>query len=181
MKRVLAAMLIIGLLISLCPVHVSALSCAELPTMGSGISKYDGVIIARVDKVAEQRDSNLITLTVERSFKGITQEKLKITENKTWGSLWGPSEVGSTYLFFLNQGEAATWENPLCSPTKLVSEVTSEELDLLSTTEIELVHQEPVVNANLERGATTLAIMFTTLGLVVIGTGIFLWIKNTKS
>ncbi len=175
-------MLTIGLLITLYPVHVSALSCAELPTIERAISKYDGVIIARVDKVAEQRDRNLITLTVERSFKGITEEKLKIAENKTWGSLWGPSKVGSEYLFFLNQGEKdRAWENPLCSPTKLVSEVTSEEFDLLRTTELKLVHQEPIVNADLERGVTTLAIIFTALGLVVIGTGIFIWIRNTKS
>lgn len=173
------AMFIIGLLISKYPVNVSALSCAELPTVEGAISKYDGVVVARVDKVVEQRDNNLITLTIERSFKGITQEKLKIEENKTWGSLSGPSEVGSEYLFFLNQRDAATWENPLCSPTKLFFEVTSEELDLLSTTEIELTHQEPILNLDPERGGK-MAIIFTALGLVVIGFGIYILIRKTK-
>jgi len=113
-----------------------ALSCAQLPSMAAAYESYDGIILAHVESVARKKDSNLVRLTVKKSFKGVESANLAVGEDITWGSLWGPSEPGEDYVFFLRQKDGQ-WENPLCAPTKKASEA-SEELEFLKDKEIQL-------------------------------------------
>ncbi|MNN09737.1 hypothetical protein D3C76_100540 [compost metagenome] len=183
MKKIAFVMFIFMLVIPLRPASVAALSCAELPTVEDGINKYDGVVVAEVIKVDEKKKGNLITLAIESSFKGITEKKLTIEEDKVWGSLNGPSAVGSKYLFFLNQrDDDAGWENPLCSPSKPVAGVTAEELEFLSARELELTPQEATVKTK-SLGKIPVAYTIaglTAAGLIVSGICIYLLVQKNK-
>ncbi|MFX3633408.1 MAG: hypothetical protein ACE3L7_31115 [Candidatus Pristimantibacillus sp.] len=137
MKKVIAASLTLLFLFSfLYPKASFALSCAELPAVEDAYERYDGVIIGQVEEVKRNDNSNVVKLNVLQSFKGIEDDHLSVEENITWGSLWGPSIKEEKYLFFLKKNDTE-WENPLCSPTKLLSDA-SEELDFLQDKEIQL-------------------------------------------
>jgi hypothetical protein len=107
-----------------------------MPEVERAYEKYDGVLIGQVVDVSANKESNQIELKVIKSFKGIKEETLTLQENMFWGSLWGPSEVGQKYLYFLRQTKSG-WENPLCSPTKKVIDTTVE-LTYLQDKEIQL-------------------------------------------
>lgn len=86
--------------------------------------------------MTDKKDSNIVRVQVLQSFKGVTDANISISENSTWGSSWGPSDAGQTYLFFLMKSGSG-WENPLCSPT-LKQGNAAEELAFLKDKEIAL-------------------------------------------
>lgn len=124
-KATLLIMLSIFLVLFISPTTTNALSCAEIPTGEQGYAEYDGVIIGHVEDVVREKDNNVIKLKVIKSFKKIDAEQISVKEDMTWGSLWGPSEVGKEYLYYLKLGIMG-WENPLCSPTMNVADAAGE-------------------------------------------------------
>ncbi|AIQ48517.1 hypothetical protein R70723_23310 [Paenibacillus sp. FSL R7-0273] len=147
----------------------NALSCAELPTVEKAYEYYDGIVIGQVDKVSRSNDdsSNEIHIRVKRSFKTITERSLILKENITWGALNGPSETGKDYLFYLKQTDGE-WENPLCSPSALISS-DSAGPEYLQNKELTLLPapQPPADNSPLAEKTPIDA--WTIGGLVVIG------------
>ncbi|WP_372660701.1 hypothetical protein [Cohnella sp.] len=133
MKVVLLAALLFLLLI---PQDVMALSCAELSSIEEAYEKYDAVVIGKVEDVTRNKENNQIKLKVIKSFKSIDDTSILVGENITWGSLWGPSETGQEYLFFLRHKDNG-WENPLCSPTMKIADA-SDQLKYLRDKEIPL-------------------------------------------
>jgi hypothetical protein len=120
------------------PTPAVALSCARIPPVETAFENYEGVVVGQVDAAIRQDELDVVrlTVTVSQSFKGIKESKITITENATWGSLYGQSMVEEAYLFFLMENEGE-WENPLCAPTKQVS-AASEELEYLKNKELPL-------------------------------------------
>lgn len=133
-------MLIAFVMISIIQIHpkeVYALSCAQpSSSVLEEYEKYDAVVVGHVDEVIRHDDHNEVRLTISTSFKGIAANKVAVSEDITWGSMWGPSQVGEQYLFFLRLVDG-NWENPLCSPTKKIVG-DSAELDPLRGKEIPL-------------------------------------------
>lgn len=182
----------------LLPSNVMALSCVEPPSIEEAYEKYDGVIMGQVEDVTWNKQSNQIKLKVIKSYKGIDENSLLIEENITWGSLWGPSEVGKEYLYFLRQTESG-WENPLCSPTKKVAD-TSDELRYLKDKEITLKtvpdtteppsdnmkHIEPIVSDEVNKDDPspstnwTVIILIGAALLIVLGIVIFRLVRRGK-
>lgn len=164
------------------PQNVAALSCAELPFIEDAYEKYDGVIIGKVKEVVRRNDSNQVKLSVLKSYKAISQTSLTVKEDPTWGAVWGPSEVGQEYLFFLRQN-AGGWENPLCAPTKKIEDA-AEELKFLQDKEISLVSvAEPMgSDGNRDSHASSIIwiiVIFVCL-LVVMGYSLFRMVKRGK-
>ncbi|WP_159887355.1 hypothetical protein [Paenibacillus puerhi] len=114
-----------------------ALSCVEAPSIAKAYKSYEGLVVGHVVNVEQTKEYNQVHIQVKRSFKGVETDTLTVEENITWGSLWGPSEKGEDYLFFLNQKEGQ-WENPLCAPTKKIAEASGE-LKFLKNKEIPLI------------------------------------------
>ncbi len=124
-KFVLTLLVVLGTIVLSAPNGAQALSCAEMPTAEEAYERYDGIVLAKVERIERERsggsaehtgEHHRVALTVERSFKGVEEPSIAVRENITWGALNGPSEIGETYLFFLKQmGEG--WEHPLCAPT----------------------------------------------------------------
>ncbi|MFD0589110.1 hypothetical protein ACFQZE_14000 [Paenibacillus sp. GCM10027627] len=103
----------------------AALSCVEPGTIEESYAKYEGVVLAKVTKATISNQNNIMEVKVISSYKGVTEERLTVTENASWGNLNGPGEAGSEYLFFLkSMGEV--WENPLCSPSVEKNNATAE-------------------------------------------------------
>lgn len=146
-----------------------ALSCAELPTVEQAYDHYDGIVIGHVDKVSRSNDdSNEIHITVKRSFKAITERSLILKENITWGALNGPSETGKDYLFYLKKTDGE-WENPLCSPSTVISS-NSAGPEYLQNKEITLLPApQPPTDDNSSLADNTPIDAWTIGGLVVIG------------
>ncbi|MFF2483102.1 hypothetical protein [Paenibacillus sp. NPDC058071] len=109
-----ALLLIAGL--GATPTKAFALSCAVQDDIGKSYEAYDGIILGRVEEVTQKNDHNEVRATVKENYKGVAGEQVTFDEDATWGSLWGPSESGEEYLFFLKEKDGK-WENPLCSPT----------------------------------------------------------------
>ncbi|SDC91930.1 hypothetical protein SAMN02799630_01721 [Paenibacillus sp. UNCCL117] len=183
MKRQWLFLLLIAAL--LIPASKSwALSCAQLPSVAAAYESYDGVILAHVENVALKKDSNQVRLTVNKSFKGVDSATLIVGEDITWGSLWGPSEPGEDYVFFLRQKDGQ-WENPLCAPTKKASEA-SEELEFLKDKELPLPVKAPVeekplmqlIDGEAPRSVwSRAAVVLIAAGL---GVGIMLYLRKRK-
>lgn len=128
MKKILLVAFLLLMLNQLQPTaEVHALSCVERPTMEKAYEQYDGIIVGQVDQVITKETNNQtyneIQVTVLHSFKGVEIDSLTFSENITWGSLNGPSQVGTYHLFFLNEQDG-TWENPLCSPSEPLDDPT---------------------------------------------------------
>lgn len=152
MRKMNILMLAFALIImgQLQPSTVQALSCAEIPAIEEAYKKYDGVVVGYVHGLDEKRNYNEIKVTVDKSFKGIQEKDITFHENKTWGNLNGPSEVGEQYLFFLTIKDG-NWENPLCSPSmKMVD--ASEELAFLKDKEIQLSTNDSSNETTVEKG-----------------------------
>ncbi|GBF75107.1 hypothetical protein PA598K_03491 [Paenibacillus sp. 598K] len=117
-----AALLLLGVLSP----RADALSCVSVPNVEEAYTKYDRIVVAKVEsvrRVSPFSGENKVKLAVERSFKGKVESQLTIREDFTWGALNGPSEKGETYLFFLNQKDGQ-WHNPLCAPSKPIAEAS---------------------------------------------------------
>jgi len=184
MKRIGLILFILLLLNPLYTRQTSALSCAELPSIPEAYRRYDGVVIGRVESIQRKRENNQIKLTITRSFKGITEEKLVIFEDKTWGAISGPSVLHEEYLFFLTYKEGKGWENPLCLPTKKTADITGEESTFLDARELKLVDHG-------DRGAVAGSPFHTNRNYVLWGSvfavvilgisGYYLWINRRRS
>ena len=100
-----------------------ALDCAPNNDITAAYEDYDGIVVAKVEgtkfSFVPTTDTK-VQLTVERSFKGIQQEKLEMWEDGNWGYIGIPETEGKRYLIFLNK-TAGGWEHPLCSPTREAS------------------------------------------------------------
>ncbi|MBY0011872.1 hypothetical protein [Paenibacillus typhae] len=147
-----------------------ALSCVQLPTVEQAYDRYDGIVIGHVDKVSPSDDcsSNELHITVKRSFKTITEHSLILKENITWGALNGPSETGKDYLFYLKQTDGQ-WENPLCSPSAIISSNAAGP-EYLQDKEITLLPApQPPADDNSSLADNTPIDAWTIGGLVVIG------------
>lgn len=147
-----------------------ALSCAQLPTVEQAYDHYDGIVIGHVDKMSPSDDgtSNELHITVKRSFKTITERSLILKENITWGALNGPSETGKDYLFYLKQTDGQ-WENPLCSPSAVISSNAAGP-EYLQDKEITLLPApQPPADDNSSLADNTPIDAWTIGGLVVIG------------
>ncbi|MOA05000.1 hypothetical protein D3C78_1245790 [compost metagenome] len=134
MRKMLMLAFMLLIMNQMNPTEAHALSCAEMPSVQEAYDQYDGIVVGRVDKVIFKQESNEVRLAISKSYKGIDQQSLSVEENPTWGALWGPSEVGEEYLFFLQQTDGG-WENPLCSPSMKTASA-SKELGFLKDKEI---------------------------------------------
>ncbi len=124
-----ALLIAAGLLAVLFPQHpryAAALSCVPPKPIDVLYDSSDGIVLAKVEKMARAPENiTNVQIRVLQSYKGVTETNLSVIENSDWGSFWGPSEKGQTYLFFLQKTEAG-WENPLCSPTRKEAEAAKE-------------------------------------------------------
>jgi MYXO-CTERM domain-containing protein len=118
---------LLAILSSQPPRYAAALSCVPPKPIDVLYERSDGIVLAKVEKVtgAVNNDSRNVQVRVLQSYKGVTDSSLTLLENSSWGSYWGSSEKGQTYLFFLRKGDAG-WENPLCSPTRREAEAVKE-------------------------------------------------------
>ncbi|NWL89227.1 MULTISPECIES: hypothetical protein [unclassified Paenibacillus] len=183
MKRIGLILFILLLLNPLYARQTSALSCAELPSISEAYQRYDGVVTGRVESIRERRENNQIGLTITRSFKGITDQKLVIFEDKTWGAVSGPSILHGEYLFFLSYKEGTGWENPLCSPSKMAVNITSEESAFLDARELKLADEDRgAVAGSLFHTKGSYVLWGSVFTVVIVGiSGYYLWINRRRS
>ncbi len=107
------------------PRNAFALLCAPPNPIDVLYERSDGIVLAKVEKVARAEDNTIVQVRVLKSYKGVTDNHFSFGESSVYGSYWGSSEKGQTYLFFLRKGDAG-WENPLCSPTRREAEAVKE-------------------------------------------------------
>lgn len=124
-RTLFMAAALLAILYARLPQYAAALSCAQPLPIDKLYENSDGIILGEVQKVTRNNDSNTVRVKVHKSYKGVTDASLSLNENVTWGSLWGPSEEGQEYLFFLKKS-GSEWENPLCSPTRKQADATKE-------------------------------------------------------
>lgn len=120
------------------PGSADALDCAVEYDIEKNVESYDGIVLARVDRVSSSlypTTDKKLRLTVERSFKSVQQEKLQVWEDQMWGS----SVEGERYLFFLRK-TAGGWENQLCSATRIASRA-DEDLAYLADYELPITEK----------------------------------------
>ncbi|MBH5320412.1 hypothetical protein I6N90_21700 [Paenibacillus sp. GSMTC-2017] len=172
--------LVCVMLIGICfyPKSTSALSCASPGTIEELYTQYDGIVEAQVIDVIHKAQENKVKLKVLRSFKAIEESNLTIYENSTWGATNGPSEKGKTYLFFLNNIEK-WWQNPLCSPSKEVSQA-SEELKFLTSKEIPIKVKDASDNSIYKKTSniSTSTWVFISTIVILLGITLFIWLRK---
>ena len=110
MKKIMITMFLIY--VFLIPKQSYALSCAEPSPPDVAYNEYDAVIIGTVQKIKENNGIKMLTIKVDKSFKGVDKKIITVEEDFTWGE----SEFNSDYLYFLNK-DGDNWVHPLCSPT----------------------------------------------------------------
>jgi hypothetical protein len=94
------------------PKQSFALTCAEPSPPDVAYNEYDAVIIGTVQKIKENNGKKILTIKVDKSFKGVDKKIITVEEDITWGE----SQFNFDYLYFLNK-EGENWVHPLCSPT----------------------------------------------------------------
>lgn len=152
------------------PSQAQALSCAALPAPQEAYRHYDAVIVGSVKQVdSDGNNVNRVHITVTRSYKGVL-------ENATWGSVWGPSVVGETYLFYL-MNTADGWENPLCAPSHRIADA-QDDLAYLKNKEL------PISDAgwsasDSSRGWVSYATIGSVVLIVLVAAGIG-WTRSRK-
>ncbi|ATP40082.1 hypothetical protein CSE16_08480 [Solibacillus sp. R5-41] len=119
MKKIMIAMLLISLFIM--PKQSLALKCVEPSPPNIAYDEYDAVIIGEVEKIKKKIGGKVLTIKVQKSFKGVDKNIIKVKEDRTWGK----SQLNSEYLYFLNK-EGENWVNPLCSPTTNDTKIADE-------------------------------------------------------
>ncbi|OXM17367.1 hypothetical protein [Paenibacillus herberti] len=175
MKKITSLIVALLLLILFYSPQAQALSCAQLLSVEEAYAKYDGVIVGKVDKVVPNGVHNIVKSTVTTSFKGVSANKVSIGEDGFWGNLNGPSKVGKQYLFFLTE-KNGKWENPLCSPSKLVGEAT-EELAFLQGKEIPL----PSIPDENESKASQASIwIISAIAALVLGILAYVYLRTRR-
>ena len=124
-KKLFAVLLILTLFMPYTIKTADALSCV-IPDVEESMAYSDGVVIAKVLKVKETFSARLITVEVEKSYKGVEQSTLTFSEDLMWGS----SALSSSYLLFLNR-DKDKWSLPLCSGLLLSFAKENQLLDAL--------------------------------------------------
>lgn len=94
------------------PGQTFALSCAEPSPIPVAYDEYDAVLIGSVEEINQQNGVVKLIINVEKSFKGVQDRVITVSEDATWGE----SQKNAAYLFFLTK-ENEKWKHPLCSPT----------------------------------------------------------------
>lgn len=110
MKKIMSVILLIS--VFLMPSQVFALSCPEPLAPDLAYEEYDAVIIGSVAKIETNAEEKILTIKVQKSFKGVDKTVITVKEDSTWGE----SQNGFKYLYYLNE-DGANWDHPLCSPT----------------------------------------------------------------
>ncbi|MFD2118060.1 hypothetical protein ACFSTH_01560 [Paenibacillus yanchengensis] len=147
--------------------QVSALSCAEFTKIEEAYDRYEAIIVGTVKKVDRKKTYNSVTIDIERSFKSLTERQIQVREDIKWGSVKiGPSQVGESYLYFLND-QGGYWENSVCSHSQKLADVSSSELQYLDEKEIPLFSL-PNEEFQLEVSSTGETITWTVATIMVI-------------
>lgn len=107
-----ALMTITLFLFFLMPTQSLALSCAEPSSPDRAYREYDAVIIGTVEKIKDRNSVKILTIRVNKSFKGVDEKMITVKED----IMWGESQLDANYLYYLN-AEGGKWIHPLCSPT----------------------------------------------------------------
>lgn len=125
MKKLIITVCLLS--VFLIPKQSHALSCIEPPPANIAFERYDAVIIGTVQDIERKNNSLLLTLEVEKSYKGVEDKIIKVYEDVFWGT----SVEGTKYLFYLNK-EEGKWIHPLCSPTttKVENEFFTNKIEL---------------------------------------------------
>lgn len=110
MKKLIIAMLLVS--VFLLPKESLALSCAEPSPPDVAYDEYDAVVVGTVEDIEYANEEKIITIEVDKSFKGVTEKSIQVKEDITWGE----SQLNLDYVYFLNK-EGNDWIHPLCSPT----------------------------------------------------------------
>ena len=121
MKKIMIALFIISLLVM--PKQGFALSCVEPSPPDIAFNEYDAVIIGTVEKIKENKNEKLLTIAVDKSFKGVDKNIITVEEDITWGT----SQLNADYLYYLDK-EGKNWVHPLCSPTTDNTDIAEESL-----------------------------------------------------
>ncbi|MGE7023022.1 hypothetical protein [Solibacillus cecembensis] len=119
MKKIMIAMFLISFFIM--PKQSFALSCVEPSPPNIAYEEYDAVIIGTVEKIKEKSEEKILTIKVQKSYKGVDKKIITVKEN----IMWGESQLNTDYLYFLNK-EGENWVHPLCSPTTNNTEIADE-------------------------------------------------------
>ncbi|MEG0471868.1 MAG: hypothetical protein RR588_06000 [Solibacillus sp.] len=110
MKKIIMTIFLISLFIL--PKQSFALKCAEPSPPNIAYEQYDAVIVGTVEKIKEKSGEKILTIKVQKSYKGVDKTNITVIEDITWGE----SQLNSDYLYYLNK-EGGEWVHPLCSPT----------------------------------------------------------------
>lgn len=145
-----------------------ALSCAEPQPLNIAYDEYDAVLVGQVADINKKSDKKILTVEVEKSYKGVGNKTITVYEDITWGE----SQKNATYLFFFNQ-EGGKWIHPLCSPTTHNTELADE----FYADKKELVLQE--VESSVFDSTNTILIVLVSLLLAVIVLAA-VWISLSK-
>ena len=166
MKKIMILVFISSLF--LIPGRSYALSCVEPPPPDVAFDKYDAVLIGSVEKIESGKTVKILTIEVEKSFKGVDEKTITISEDLTWGE----SQENATYLFFLNR-EGKKWVHPLCSPTTHNTNIAEE-----TFADKEEVTLQAVESTGSESTDTALKVLIAVL-LVIAASGVL--IKSIKA
>jgi hypothetical protein len=110
LKKIWMAIFLFSII--LMPNKSFALSCVEPPPPDIAFDEYDAVIIGLMQDIKVNRTNKILTVKVEKSYKGVNEKIITVEEDLDWGE----SQLDFDYLYFLNK-EGTNWVHPLCSPT----------------------------------------------------------------
>lgn len=163
-KLILALSVIVMILLPVFAPQTVALSCAEPDLPHIEYEKYDGVIIGKIVKIEEQERENLKLLTVEvdKSYKGIQSNTVTIQEML----MWSESQVDQTKLFFLVHEEGKWINGGFCGPT--TSNIALADQFLSDKAELVLTDEDAEIEASPSSNTTMVVIAFTLIVVIVL-------------
>ncbi|WP_422122507.1 hypothetical protein DHX103_11945 [Planococcus sp. X10-3] len=168
MKKVLILVFLTSLF--LIPGKSFALSCVEPPPPDVAYDEYDAVLIGKVGNIDSNSTRKKLTIEVEKSFKGVNETTITVTEDVTWGE----SQENATYLFFLDK-EGEKWIHPLCSPTTHNTDLADEYF--ADKEELTLQDVEAVDGAS----DNTVIMVLVAIPVVAIIAGVLITLIKRKS
>ena len=159
MKKIMIALFIISLLVM--PKQGFALSCVEPSPPDIAFNEYDAVLIGTVEKIKENKNEKLLTIAVDKSFKGIDKKIITVEEDITWGT----SQLNADYLYYLDK-EGKNWVHPLCSPTTDNTDIAEESLadkEEIALQNVEIDENESTYTVIIALSAAILVIVLALL------------------
>lgn len=172
MKKIVITMFLIS--VFFIPKQTYALSCVEPSPPDVAYNEYDAVIIGTVQKIKENNGVKMLTINVDKSFKGVDKKIITVEEDFTWGE----SELNSDYLYFLKK-DGVNWVHPLCSPT--TSNVDAADKYLSDKEEIPLqpvVHNEKEPKDDINKEESNSLTIIVLLAIVLILSLLTIFIRN---